>query len=246
MHAQPDYHPRSVENLSTTKTAKSTPSKMTERLLEVCKEQGIQKLLFIRHANANGIVGKSRSDEPHDWKFRDQTRSLSSKGKDQCDSNRFILNGLNLKANLTSPARRASDTAALMTLDPKGGDVFLRMVESLHPAGMSTTCEDLFDKMGYGSLRKFFTVDQGQDAFEKYALTVCSELAAKSGGPAVSSLSDGDTFAIFGHAVFLNAVVYLIAKASGVSDLDIILDADLGEAEGLLLDITMKTVVHVK
>lgn len=219
---------------------------MTERFLKVCNEQGIQKLLFIRHANANAIVGKSRIDEPHDWKFRDQTRTLSAKGKDQCDSNRFIVNGLNVRANLTSPARRASDTAALMTLDPKGGDIFLRMVESLHPAGMSAICEDLFDGMGYGPLRKFFAAEQGQDAFEMYAKAVCDELAAKSGGPAISSISDGDSFAIFGHAVFLNAIVYVMANACGVSDLDLILDADLGEAEGLLLDINMKTIIHLK
>lgn len=36
--------------------------------------------LFVRHANANAIVGSNRSDAPHDWKFRDQTRTLSPKG----------------------------------------------------------------------------------------------------------------------------------------------------------------------
>ena len=52
-----------------------------------------------------------------------------------------------------SPARRATDTAAIMTMGPEGGDVFLRLVESLHPAGMNATCEDLFDSMGYGPVR---------------------------------------------------------------------------------------------
>ena len=78
-----------------------------------------------------------------------------------------MLEGFAIKANLTSPARRASDTAARMTIsnssqqEEKGGDVFLRMVESLHPAGMSTTCEDLFDTMGYGPLRKFHDAPDG-------------------------------------------------------------------------------------
>lgn len=219
---------------------------MTDKLIEICNDQGVRKLIFIRHANANGIVGVSRNDGPHDWKFRDQTRTLSPKGKEQCDNNRRILDGISVKANLTSPARRASDTAALMTLDPKGGDIFLRMVESLHPAGMSTVCEDLFDGMGYGPLRKFFEADKGKESFVAYANSVCSELAAKAGGPVVSSISEGDSFAMFGHAVFLNAVVYVMAEACGVADLDSILDADLGEAEGLLIDMDLKTIVHLK
>jgi hypothetical protein len=219
---------------------------MAEKFLTVCSDQGIRKLVFIRHANANGIVGKSRSDEPHDWKFRDQTRTLTPKGKTQCDTNRHILETLNVKANLTSPARRASDTAALLTISPTGGDVFLRMVESLHPAGMSVICEDLFDSMGYGPLRKFFDADQGKDAFVAYASSVCNELAAKAGGPAVSSITEGDAFAVFGHAVFLNALVYLIADACCVENLDVLLDMDLGEAEAILLDMDTKQISHLK
>ena len=51
---------------------------------------------------------------------------------------------------------------------------------------------------------------------------------------------------MFGHAVFLNAVVYVMAEACGVADLEMILDVDLGEAEGLLIDMDLKTVTHMK
>ena len=43
---------------------------MAELFVEKCKEIGVSKLLFIRHANANPINGASRSSAPHDWKFR--------------------------------------------------------------------------------------------------------------------------------------------------------------------------------
>ena len=136
---------------------------MSQRFLDVCKEQEVIRLAFVRHANALPLVGAARLTEDgavvHDWKMRDQTRGLSDKGREQIDNNRHIVEGMLIKANLTSPARRATDTAARMTIkmtesgkeESKGGEVFLRMVESLHPAGMSTICEDLFDKMGYGT-----------------------------------------------------------------------------------------------
>ena len=102
---------------------------------------------------------------PNVYSLRDP--SFLFTGVEQCEKNKELLEGFAIKANLTSPARRASDTAARMTIsnssqqEEKGGDVFLRMVESLHPAGMSTTCEDLFDTMGYGPLRKFHEAPDG-------------------------------------------------------------------------------------
>jgi len=96
---------------------------MAEAFVAKCNELGVTKILFIRHANANPISGSSRSAAPHDWKFRDQTRTLSSLGKEQCAANRIMLEDFQIKANLTSPARRASDTAALMTLTPNGSMV---------------------------------------------------------------------------------------------------------------------------
>ena len=244
---------------------------MAERFLNACQDLGVTKLLFIRHANSLPISGANRQDQPHDWKFRDQTRLLSDKGKDQCLTNRSLITEFEIKANLTSPARRASETAARLTIGPGGGDIFLRMIESLHPAGMSATCEDLFDSMGYGpvrffysftpsipyflvrllyvhdfQLRKFFEVDGGRDAFLAYANNVCAELAAKTSGPAIAGVSCGDTIAIFGHAVFLNAVAFVIADYWGFPDVDFILDVDLGEAEVLVIDKSENRITHRK
>merc|ERR1719331_2751913 len=115
---------------------------------------------------------------------------------------------------LTSPARRASETAMRMTdrtetEEQKVGSVYLRMVAGVHPAGMSETCEALFETLGYGPLRTFFEAAGGEDAFQAYGDAVCAELAAAAvpGG-------DGGGLAVFGHAVFLNAIAYKVAQAA--------------------------------
>ena len=69
---------------------------------------------------------------------------------------------------LTSPARRASETAMRMTdrtetEEQKVGSIYLRMVAGVHPAGMSEPCEALFETMGYGPLRVFFEAAGGED-----------------------------------------------------------------------------------
>jgi predicted SnoaL-like aldol condensation-catalyzing enzyme len=89
-------------------------------------------------------------------------------------------------------------------------------------------------------------VPQGREAFIEYTNTVCAELSAKIGGPAIGQVAGGDTVAIFGHAVFLNAVAYVIADHWGVTDLDSILDADLGEAEALVIEKSARSVNHLK
>ena len=140
---------------------------------------------------------------------------------------------------LTSPARRASETAMRMTdrtetEEQKVGSVYLRMVAGVHPAGMSETCEALFETLGYGPLRVFFEAAGGEDAFQAYGDAVCAELA----GAAVPEGPGG--LAVFGHAVFLNAIAYKVAQAAGASEAmrAALLDMDLGETEGIRIDLT--------
>ena len=61
----------------------------------------------------------------------------------------------------------------------------------------------------------------------------------------MAEISDGNTFGIFGHAVFLNAVAYAIANAANSRDAEDILDLDLGEAEALVLDLEIGAVDHL-
>lgn len=215
------------------------PAGAAEDLVKMCADKGIKQVLFVRHASSaplrNGAP--SRKDAPHDWKHDDQMRILTPKGVDQCDAAAAWFNKLPLRALLSSPARRASETAMRMaaryeTSESKADTLYLRMVEGVHPAGMSETCEVLFEDMGYGPLRKFFEVPQGMDAFMAYGDTVCAELANALGG---CTDGNGTCVAVFGHAVFLNAIAFKVAQAAGASDevKDILLDMDLGETQGI-------------
>ncbi|CAH0363883.1 unnamed protein product, partial [Pelagomonas calceolata] len=56
----------------------------------------------------------------------------------------------------------------------------------------------------------FFEAAGGEDAFQAYGDAVCAELAA-----AAVPAGDGGGLAVFGHAVFLNAIAYKVAQAAG-------------------------------
>lgn len=198
-------------------------------------------MVFIRHANAAPLPNTSpeRAAAPHDWKKADQMRPLTPKGEEQCQIATTWFEQLNLKGVITSPAQRASKTAAYMC----GFEttLALRMVQSVHPAGMSETCESLFETMGYGPLRKFFDKEEGNAAFREYANHVCIEMAENI---QFACTGEGDCLAVFGHAVFLNAIALVLAEAAGGSSetIDSLLDMDLGETQGILLEIETGTI----
>ena len=54
---------------------------------------------------------------------------------------------------------------------------------------------------------------------------------------------DGDTVAVFGHAVFLNAVAVAVAEAQGIANAEEqVAQLELGEAQGILCDGSAQTV----
>ena len=106
-------------------------------------------------------------------------------------------------------------------------------------------CEKMFDTMGYGPLRKFFDDTElgvdGRAAFTKFGddlkpqLTSCLQAASRA-----AAASGGDTMVVAGHAVFLNATALVVAVAAGMPAAvqEQLLDIDLGEAEGIELELT--------
>ena len=118
------------------------------------------------------------------------------------------------------------------------------MVEGVHPAGMNEACEIMFETRGYGPLRGFFDATYGEegavgrDAFSEYAAKVNAEMAAIIKGPSFTTETADATgstcLAVFGHAVFLNAIAFQVAVAAGAAEAaqDALLDMDLGETEG--------------
>lgn len=212
---------------------------------------GITEVVFIRHANAAPLAedAVARKDEPHHWKRSDQMRVLTPKGMAQCEAaGAAWFRQLPCRALWTSPARRASETAMRMAGQVESEacaapTLSLQMVESIHPAGMSEDCESLFETMGYGPLRNFHEAEGGCASFTGYADLVCAEMlqAAKHLPPAGEN--SGSCLAIFGHAVFLNAIAFQILAATGLSEVnqDVLLDMDLGETQGIYVDFATGT-----
>ena len=216
------------------------PAGAAEAFVAKCRQLKLDFVVFVRHASSAPLHAGAakRAEKPHDWKIDDQMRVLTQKGKDQCAAAAWFRE-LDVRAALTSPARRASETAMRMTdrtetEEQKVGSIYLRMVAGVHPAGMSETCEALFETLGYGPLRVFFEAPGGEDAFQNYGDAVCAELAA-------AAVPDGPGgLAVFGHAVFLNAIAYKVSQAAGASEAAkaALLDMDLGETEGIRIDLT--------
>lgn len=210
-------------------------------LLQACASQGLSEVLFVRHANAAPLAGTSpaRLDKPHDWKREDQMRVLTDKGREQCLTAQTWFSTVPMRCLISSPARRASETA--MGMAASAETLGLRMVEGVHPAGMSETCENLFDSLGYGPLRKFFAAEGGEAGFRDYGRRVTEELSL-----AIASIGEGagTCAAVFGHAVFLNAIALELAQAAGCTaeTADSLLDMDLGETQGILVDLATGSV----
>jgi phosphohistidine phosphatase SixA len=113
----------------------------SEAVVARLRELGVAKLVFVRHASSDGMAANAakRSEAPHDWKRDDQQRCLTKKGLGQCEAATAAWFGATgVTACLTSPARRASETAMRMlsnyeTEETKKECTYLRMVESAHP-----------------------------------------------------------------------------------------------------------------
>ena len=91
-------------------------------------------------------------------------------------------------------------------------------------------------------------MEGGKDGFINYAERVSQEMAAKISGPSFErDAPEGDTICVYGHAVFLNAVVYVIGCSLNIENTEsLLLDIDLGETQGIYINTTEKTIEHLK
>uniref|UniRef100_A0A7S2HF34 Phosphoglycerate mutase (2,3-diphosphoglycerate-dependent) n=1 Tax=Haptolina brevifila TaxID=156173 RepID=A0A7S2HF34_9EUKA len=133
---------------------------------------------------------------------------------------------------------------------PKGGPGSLTL-HTLHPARSGTPqCEKMFDKLGYGTLNTYFTdasvegcEHQGRPLFRGYMAKVTGELHTLLKDGMGDFGRRGDTVAVFGHAVFLNAVAVAVGEALAIPQTEETVAAiELGEAEGIMCDGSAKAI----
>ena len=96
------------------------------------------------------------------------------------DARRWFLEHIkleNCKILCASGARRATETLEVMasTRTAVGANATVRLVGALHPAGIAPKCEEMFDRLNYGPLTKFWAEPGGEEAFKDYADIVITE-----------------------------------------------------------------------
>jgi broad specificity phosphatase PhoE len=214
---------------------------------------GITKIVLIRHANAAprnpeaaaveaGTVLKPNTPFANAWTVGDLTRDLTDKGREQASAAKVWLDVHELKGVITSEAARAYLTKDIMA--PGASTLTLH---TLHPSRSGTPeCEKMFDTLGYGTLNTYFAdrsvpgcEGRGKAIFRNYQSKVTRELHQLiAEGLAEKVLSgEGDTVAVFGHAVFLNAVAIAVSEAFSIPDAEAsVAVLELGEAEGIMCD----------
>lgn len=195
--------------------------------------------------------GVLKPDTPfaNSWTVGDLTRGLTPKGEEQAEKAREWLGTHQLRVVICSEATRAWKTKDIMVPDfPKGGPGCgpgCLTLHTLHPARSGTPdCEKMFDKLGYGTLDRYFAdtsvegcEGRGKQVFRHYMNKVTGELHALIKSGMADFGANGDTVAVFGHAVFLNAVAVAVAEALGIPMAeDQVAALELGEAQGILCD----------
>jgi len=226
-------------------------------LVTVARAAGATHILFVHHGNAVGAAtSPTGSADVAEQQAGMLTRELSNQGMAQSMVARQAWFGrLPVRSViLASPARCAQQTAMQMsgrasaTGEEIEGNAPPVIVEALLPVGLVPEAESLFAHNGYGPLRAFLDEEGGERSFGTYAEICCDALCSTF--RAKGKQREAATYiAVFGQAVYLNAVAHAVACAAGAptSVLEPMLDADLGEAEGLLVPLHGGPVIqHLK
>ena len=105
-------------------------------------------------------------------------------------------------------------------------------------------------RSGYGTLNTYYAdtsvegcEGKGKPIFRNYMNKVTGELHELIQGGMATFGAEGDTVAVFGHAVFLNAVAVAVAEAMGIpKSEEEVAGLELGEAQGIMCDASAQTV----
>ena len=229
--------------------ANAKPRDLEAAAREVAELDGLQ--------SHRGVL-KPGAPFANSWTVGDLTRELTPKGEEQASQAREWLGGHNIRAVICSEATRAWATKDIMAPDfPKGGPAAgpgCLTLPTLHPSRSGTLdCEKMFDKLGYGTLIRYYAdtsvegcEGRGQEIFRHYMTKVAGDLndVLVAGLPTVDMRSStGDTLAVFGHAVFLNAVAVAVGEAMGIVNAgELVGGMDLGETQGIMCNASSKTV----
>lgn len=241
------------------KPAAASGSTSAAELGALLSQAGVTKVIMIRHANAAprdpdaaaAELGVLKPNTPHAnaWTVGDLTRGLTDKGREQAAAAKGWLDTHAVKFVIASEAIRATATRDIMCA---GREPFGQLtLHTLHPARSGTPeCEKMFDTLGYGTLNTYYsntTVEgcegRGKAIFRNYMDKVTGELHTLIDEGKATFPPGGNTVAVFGHAVFLNAVSVAIGEAMAIpSAEELVAGMELGETQGIMCDAGAKSI----
>jgi len=168
------------------------------------------KVYFVRHGNAMKAE-------------KDQDRQLSPKGVEQAQNRRIQLKNVSFDKVLVSPANRCIATAEIIS-----GGCEITEVTSLYVPSAETTdgqaIDRAFNRLGYAPLSEYLK-SEAKEALGRYSQENSSVIRRIEAQNQISNLL------VAGHAVLIQAIVM-----DFVNDNQLVLTANIGETEGLLLD----------
>ncbi len=211
-----------------------------KRFVNIARAAGATHVLFVHHGAVD--TPPSIAGLPTDPSAA-LALELSNQGTAQCMIARTEWFGrLPVRSViLASPARCAQQTAMHMAgrvsaAGDEDASTPLLIIGALQPAANVPACATLFDQIGFAPLRAYLDDEGGETAFgqfaEKASEQLCTAFRAKG-----KSREKATYVAVFGQAVYLNAIAHALACAAGAATevLEPLLDINLGEAEGLLV-----------
>src|SRR3989344_4246384 len=152
--------------------------------------------IFLRHGHASPAIDGD-----------DQSRSLSEKGIAQVNSRVSSFRGMSVALGLSSIARRASETGAIVF-----GTQMIELPELYLPLDQ-TDCvagDEAFEELGYKPLREYIKLAETGWLF-RYGMAAVKAVRETVSVKLPSGAYRGEHFvAVAGHAVFTNLVAMLM------------------------------------
>ena len=190
------------------------------------------KLIFVRHGKA---LPAGEGD-------KDIDRPLGEVGHSQAKSRRKALITTAIDYVISSPARRARETAKIVTGKSKIATV-TALYPDPHDGGTGTRLDVLFNKpdLGYCAVGKYLVAEDGECVTE-WATQAWAHTKAM-----IDSYGNPDVIAIFGHAVCLPALGMQVCTDGDLLNFrSMIADMNLGECEGFALTVEDGKVVDLE
>lgn len=219
----------------------SLPSLDRNDVLEKLQNAGISKIAFLRH-------GKTAA--PIDGV--DFNRMLTKEGKEQSkEAGRVFRSKIMplFPIVVASPSPRTMETAQLFINEIDSNNDFINIVplQIIYDGTMQPGGNAIFKKLGYASLLEYLhnqsdMVDRvkAQDLLGNYFLDVTHAIMNLFDSlDSATPVKKDSTLLVVGHAIYLPAVAFGIAKLlrSDNESIDVVLKSITGEAEGYLVDL---------